>query len=82
MLEYRREAMKGFGDEIPKQVWSRSLPPPVAEAGRRRMETARSAFGATMRVSRIGSPTYPIAKQFRESSQGAKRYLTGSLAKQ
>ena len=33
----------GFGDEIPKQVWSCSLPPPVAEAGRRRMETARSA---------------------------------------
>ena len=65
-----------------KQVWSRNLPPPVAESGRRRLETARSVFGATMRVSRVGSPTYPIAEQFREGSQGAKRYLTGSLAKQ
>jgi len=30
-----REAKKGFGDEIPKQVWDWSLPPPVAETGRR-----------------------------------------------
>ena len=43
-----------------KQVWSRNLPPPVAESGRRRLETARSAFGATMRVSRVGSPTFLI----------------------
>ena len=34
----------GFGDEIPKRVWSLLLPPPVAESGRRRLETARSAM--------------------------------------
>ncbi|MCI6376092.1 MAG: hypothetical protein MR821_12485, partial [Clostridiales bacterium] len=73
-----REAMMGFGDEIPKQVWNCSLPPAVREAGRRRLETARSAFGATMRVSRVGSPTYPIDKAFLQSSQGAKRGLTVS----
>ncbi|MCI6374745.1 MAG: hypothetical protein MR821_05585 [Clostridiales bacterium] len=61
-----------------KQVWSRNLPPPVAEAGRRRLETARSAFGATMRVSRIGNPMHPIDKEFLQSSQGAKRGLTVS----
>ena len=40
----QREAKMGFGDEIPKQVWNRSLPPPVAETGRRGLETARNAL--------------------------------------
>ena len=74
-----REAKKGFGDEIPKQVWNRSLPPALREAGRRRLETARSAYGATMRVSWVGSPTYSVDKAFLQSSQGAKRGLTVNL---
>ena len=56
-----------------KQVWSRNLPPPVAESGRRRLETARSAFGATMRVSRVGSPMFPYcSKEKAVSEQDAK----------
>ena len=56
-----------------KQVWSRNLPPPVAESGRRRLGTARSAFGATMRVSRVGSPMFPYcSKEKAVSEQDAK----------
>lgn len=31
----KREAKEGVGDEIPKQVWGRSSPPPVADTGER-----------------------------------------------
>ena len=56
-----------------KQVWSRNLPPPVAESGVRRLETARSTFGATMRVSRVGSPMFPYcSKEKAVSEQDAK----------
>ena len=62
-----------------KRVWNRSLPPAVREAGRRILETARSAYVAIMRVSWVGSPTFLIDEAFLQSSQGAKRYLTVNL---
>ena len=49
-----REAEKGFGDEIPKRVWDRSLPPPVAEAGRRSVGNRKERqYAASMRVPRV-----------------------------
>ena len=62
-----------------KQVWSLRLPPPVAESGRQRLETARSAMrdyaGFPGR-----QPNVPhLVQPFWQSSQGAKRYLTVNL---
>ena len=74
-----REAKKGFGDEIPKQVWDRSLPPPVADEGRRSVGNGKERL-RDYSVSRIGSPTYSIAKRLEKSSQGAERCLTGLTA--
>ena len=39
-----REAMKGFGDEIPKRVWDWSLPPAVRDAGKRNVGNRKERF--------------------------------------
>ena len=55
-----REAKKGFGDEVLKRFWDRSLPRPVGETGGRSVrKRKKQPVVATMRVPRIGSPTYP-----------------------
>ena len=70
-----REAEKGFGDEIPKQVWDRSLPPSVTEAGRRsvgnRKERLRDyasspdqyplqGYGDSVPIKKIANRTIPV----------------------
>ena len=69
----------GFGDEIPKRVWSLLLPPPVVESGRRRLETARSAMRDYAGFPGRQPNVLLFAKQFCKSSQGAKRYMTANL---
>ena len=76
------EAKRGFGDEIPKQVWNRSLPPPVAETGRRSVGNRRKRLWRDHASFPDRQPNgFPIAKPFMKSSQGAKHYLTGNSLK-
>ena len=49
--------MKGFGDEIPKRDWDRSLPPPVAETGRRSVGNRKERRWRDYASFPGGSPT-------------------------
>ena len=64
--------------EIPERVWDRSLPRPVGETGRRSVGNRKEQQNAaTMRVPRIGSPTYPISEKLNRT--GAEGDAFGSF---
>ena len=66
-MEYRREARKGFGDEIPKRVWG---PKPAAAGGRNRQAERRESQGAPFMVRLCEFPGLAPLSRF---GTGARR---------
>ena len=71
---YKREAKKGSGDNIPRRVWNRSLPPAAREAGRRSVGNRKEPKGDYASFP-DRQPTVIYREANPNGSQGAKRYL-------
>ena len=63
-----------------RRVWDRSLPPPVAEAGRRSVGNRKEQQNAaTMRVPRVGSPTSSYLSKKNQNRTEAEGDAFGSV---